>query len=153
LQPSGSIFTAFARKDKEPVSYSHCSHTNPQVCARLVQWLTESNRPLNIINDRALQDLLTAGRPSIQLPSRFTISRDIKASFEKCSDQIGKLLREYPGRLHFATDAWTLPNHRAFVAWTVHLEFNGEMLCFLLDIVELAEVCDIYLAVPSMRVF
>ncbi|KAG1808062.1 uncharacterized protein BJ212DRAFT_1281314 [Suillus subaureus] len=118
LQPSGSIFTAFARKDKEPVNYSHRSHTNPQV--RYVY-------------------LPTAGRPSIQLPSRFTISRDIKASFEKCSDRIGKLLREYPGRLHFATDAWTSPNHRAFVAWTVHLEFNGEMLCFLLDIVELAE--------------
>ncbi|KAG1777124.1 hypothetical protein EV702DRAFT_1197447 [Suillus placidus] len=74
--PSGSIFTAFARKDEEPVNYSHCSHTNPQVRARLVQWLTESNRFLNIINDRALRDLLTAGRPSIQLPSCFTISRD-----------------------------------------------------------------------------
>jgi hypothetical protein len=46
-------------------------------------------------------------------------------------------------RLHFATDSWTSPNHRAFIAWTVHLEYEGEMLAFLLDIVELPEVCQI----------
>jgi len=37
-------------------------------------------------------------------------------------------------------DAWTSPNHHAFVAWTIHLEYEGEMLAFLLDIVELLEV-------------
>jgi hypothetical protein len=48
-------------------------------------------------------------------------------------------LIEHSGRLHFATDAWTSNNHRAFVAWTVHLQHNGEMLCFLLDVVEVPE--------------
>jgi len=37
-------------------------------------------------------------------------------------------------------DAWTSPNHQAFVAWTVHLEHWGHMLTFLLNIVEVAEV-------------
>jgi hypothetical protein len=50
------------------------------------------------------------------------------------------MYEEYPGHLHFATDAWTSPNHRAFVAWTVYLEYNGEMLCFLLDIIKVPEV-------------
>jgi hypothetical protein len=45
----------------------------------------------------------------------------------------------HPGRLHFATDAWTSPNHRAFVAWTVHLEHQGDILAFLLDIVKIPE--------------
>ena len=49
-------------------------------------------------------------------------------------------LKDYPGRLHFATDAWTSPNHRAFVAWTVHLQQNGKMLAFLLDFLEVPEV-------------
>jgi len=40
-------------------------------------------------------------------------------------------------------DAWTSPNHRAFVTWTVHLEYEGQMLSFLLDVVELPEVCEI----------
>jgi hypothetical protein len=50
------------------------------------------------------------------------------------------LLQEHPGRLHFATDAWTSENHRAFVAWTVHFEYEGEMLSFLLDVIEVPEV-------------
>jgi hypothetical protein len=38
--------------------------------------------------------------------------------------------------LSFATDAWTSPNHKAFIAFTVHLEYNRELLEMLLDIVE-----------------
>jgi hypothetical protein len=53
------------------------------------------------------------------------------------------MYKDHPGRLHFATDAWTSPNHRAFVAWTVHLEYEGHPLSFLLDIVEVAEACDL----------
>ncbi len=37
-------------------------------------------------------------------------------------------------------DAWTSPNHKAFVALTVHLEKNGELLCMVLDVVEVAKV-------------
>jgi hypothetical protein len=76
----------------------------------------------------------------MHLPSPSTLSRDIQASYDKCRDRIAQILHEYPGRLHFATDAWTSPNHRAFVAWTVHLQHEGHMLCFLLDIVEVPEV-------------
>ena len=55
----------------------------------------------------------------------------------------GKILiedvpQEYDGALHFATDAWTSPNHRAFVAVTVHFEQQGTPVSFLLDVVELA---------------
>jgi hypothetical protein len=38
--------------------------------------------------------------------------------------------------LSFGTDAWSSPNHKAYVAITVHLEMNSELLCLLLDIVE-----------------
>ena len=47
--------------------------------------------------------------------------------------------KEYDGRLSFATDAWTSPNQRAFVAITVHLEHEGEPISMLLDIVEVAK--------------
>ena len=45
-------------------------------------------------------------------------------------------MQEYDGKLSFATDAWTSPNHKAFVAITVHLEHDGKPLAMLLDIVE-----------------
>jgi hypothetical protein len=47
-------------------------------------------------------------------------------------------LKEYEGVLSFATDAWTSPNNRAFIAVTVHLAVNGESICMLLDLVEVA---------------
>jgi hypothetical protein len=51
-----------------------------------------------------------------------------------------KLKRQkYDGRLNFATDAWTSPNQRAFVAITVHLEHDGVPISLLLDIVEVAK--------------
>ncbi|KAF8221742.1 hypothetical protein L208DRAFT_1062671, partial [Tricholoma matsutake] len=48
-------------------------------------------------------------------------------------------LKEHPGHVHFATNAWTSPNHRAFVAWTVHLHHEGHILTFLLNIMEVPE--------------
>ena len=40
--------------------------------------------------------------------------------------------------MSFATDAWTSPNQRAFVAITVHFHQKGEAISMLLDIVEVA---------------
>jgi hypothetical protein len=38
------------------------------------------------------------------------------------------------------TDAWTSPNHKAFVAFTVHLEQDGKPLVMLLDIVKVPKL-------------
>ncbi|KAG1895343.1 uncharacterized protein F5891DRAFT_960254, partial [Suillus fuscotomentosus] len=115
---NGSVFALFARNGKQLVKYLHHVHTNPEL------WYV----------------LLFTGRPNVTLPSNQTISRDINISFEKCRVRIAKLLQEHPGRIHFGTDAWTATNHHAFVAWTAHIEYEGIMLAFLLDIVEIPEV-------------
>jgi hypothetical protein len=49
------------------------------------------------------------------------------------------LVQETEGKLSFATDAWTSPNHKAYVALTVHLEHKGKPLCMVLDVVEVAK--------------
>jgi hypothetical protein len=41
--------------------------------------------------------------------------------------------------LNFATDAWTSPNHKAYVAITVHFQKDGVLVAMLLDLVEVAE--------------
>lgn len=41
--------------------------------------------------------------------------------------------------LNFATDAWTSPNNKAFMAITVHFEVDGVPISMLLDIVEVAQ--------------
>ncbi|KIK90253.1 hypothetical protein PAXRUDRAFT_152033, partial [Paxillus rubicundulus Ve08.2h10] len=111
---SGLIFVAFACQGQQPVNYTHRAH-------KLRSWLCE---------------LLCAGHPNIHLPSPDTLSCNIKMAFELCGQCVGKILRH----LHFAMDAWTSPNHWAFVVWTVHLEHEGKMFSFFLDIVEVAEV-------------
>jgi hypothetical protein len=40
--------------------------------------------------------------------------------------------------LNFATDAWTSPNHKAYVAVTIHFEKNGVLISMLLDLVQVA---------------
>ena len=49
------------------------------------------------------------------------------------------MLQEYEGQLNFATDAWTSPNHKAFVAFTVHFVHEGVPVSMLLDLVEVAK--------------
>jgi len=37
-------------------------------------------------------------------------------------------------------DAWTSPNHQAYVLLTTHFEHNGGLVCLILDVVEVAKV-------------
>ncbi|KAJ7200119.1 hypothetical protein GGX14DRAFT_372410 [Mycena pura] len=115
-QRDGNIFSAFARAGQRPVKVTHRgTHTEPE--------------------------FRCAGRPELKVPSRHTVARDLNAAYARCSDRVKNLLETYNGKLSFATDAWTSPNHRAFVAWTVHLQHEGQPLVFLLDIYEVPEVC------------
>ena len=38
--------------------------------------------------------------------------------------------------MNFATDAWTSPNHKAYVVFTTHFEHEGNPMSMLLDLVE-----------------
>jgi hypothetical protein len=42
--------------------------------------------------------------------------------------------------INFTTDAWTSPNHRAYIALCIHLEQKGRPFSMVLDIIEVAEV-------------
>jgi hypothetical protein len=126
------------------------------VCsAEIVRWIAESKRPFEIINDRGFQSLIKTGRPGYHIPSTDTVSRDTKRVFVQVRKRIAKMLQvllfkfmfhqrneltfthqEYDGALNFATDAWTSPNHRAYIAITVHFEQKGVPISMLLDLVE-----------------
>jgi len=57
-----------------------------------------------------------------------TCSCDIIAAYKKACKVVIKLLKDMPSHLHFDMDAWSSPNHHAFVAWTVQFEFQGDIL-------------------------
>ena len=52
-------------------------------------------------------------------------------------------LQDYGGSISFATDAWTSPNHYAYVALTAHFENQGQPIAIVLDIVEVAKVSEL----------
>ncbi|KAG6807412.1 hypothetical protein H0H92_007644 [Tricholoma furcatifolium] len=144
LSRNGSIFAAFARQGQQPVSISHralstdeTQHVSSFSLARIALWCAESNRPMKLVTDRQFTILMKAGRPGTSIPSPSTVSRDVKATFEVRIDEI---IRNHDGKVHFATDAWTSPNHRPMVAWTVHLHHQSNILIFLLDVVEVPTV-------------
>ena len=41
--------------------------------------------------------------------------------------------------MNFATDAWTSPNHKAYVAFMIHFAHNGAPISMLLDLVEVPQ--------------
>jgi hypothetical protein len=86
------VFTRTQKSGKKLSKLFYRTVLNPRHSAHLVKWITKNNRPVNIINDRELHSLLTAGQPSVELPSNQTILHNINASFERCWGRISKLL-------------------------------------------------------------
>lgn len=92
---------------------------------------------------------MKTGRPDYYIPSAATVSRDVKHVFAKCRTRIAKLLREYDGDLHFATDAWTSPYQKAYVGITVHFQKDGHPIALVLDVVEVPKVRYMFDCIPN----
>jgi hypothetical protein len=134
------------------------SHIIQYTCrAEIVRWVSESKRPFQIVKDRGFQSLMKTGRPEYHIPSPETVSRDVRNVFVNVRKRIAKMLKvssvkdflikkkthvwdsqEHDCALNFGTDAWTSPNHKAYVAVTVHFENAGVPVSMLLEIVEVA---------------
>ena len=120
--------------------------------AEIVCWVAESSWPLNIVKDCGFQSLMKTGCPEYWILSPSTAPQDVKLVFAKTQNQIARMLKvswhnstqpvsltcskEHLGALSFATDTWSSPNHKAYVAVTVHFEQDSIPISMLLDIVE-----------------
>ncbi|KAG2040592.1 hypothetical protein BDR03DRAFT_857502 [Suillus americanus] len=137
---NGSITALFEPKGKGQVTYSHRQHTRAETRAEIVKWVAESLCPFEIVKDQGFQSLMKTGRPEYYLPLPNTISRDVRVVFVRTHERIAKMIKEYAGKLNFTMDGWTATNHRAFIAFLVHLEHNGVLLTFPLDIIGVPKV-------------
>ncbi|KAE9402475.1 hypothetical protein BT96DRAFT_937132 [Gymnopus androsaceus JB14] len=82
------------------------------------------------------------GWPDRYIPSKETVSRDIKHLYNKTKEKLAKELQEYEGELPIAIDCWTLPNHQACMSVMVANLQKGsdgkeELVTHQLDFVEL----------------
>jgi hypothetical protein len=81
---------------------------------------------------------MKTGQPEYYIPSPETVSHNVKKVFIQCCTRVAKMLQEHDGALSFATEAWISPNHKAYVAVTVHFKWDGVLVAMLLDLVEVA---------------
>ena len=90
----------FEQTGKGKVSYSHRQHTKQETRyefllhhattpttfiftrAKIVRWITESMRPFNIVEDRGFKCLMKTERPEHYIPSRVTVTHDMKQVFK-----------------------------------------------------------------------
>ncbi len=125
-----------------------------------VRWATESSCPFQIINNPSFHMLMKTGRPDCYIPLTKTLSYNVKNIFVYVCRHISKMLKvisvcifhskgwidlpytiyqNFNGKLNFATDAWSSPNYKAYIAFTVHFENHGKPMLMLLNIIEVAQ--------------
>ncbi len=61
--------------------------------AEFVRWVSENNRPFQIVNDGRFRSLMKTGRPECYIPSAETLSRDVKNVFVRVRGRIAKGLQ------------------------------------------------------------
>lgn len=152
---NGKITGSFERK-KGKETYSHTQHTKTETkCVSLIStalqiltstrfeiaiWVCQDNRPFTIVKDTGFLRLMKTGRPGYYIPSSSTVSRDVKRIFTRTRKRIARMLQEC-NRVNFQMDAWTSPNHKAYLGITVTFEREGTITTLVLDLVEVAKVC------------
>jgi hypothetical protein len=83
---------------------------------------------------------MKTGCPEYYIPSASTVSCDVRPVFARTCECVAKILKDYKGNISFTTDAWTSPNHYAYIALTAHLEAQGQPMSIVFDIVEVPKV-------------
>ncbi|KIK18569.1 hypothetical protein PISMIDRAFT_14278, partial [Pisolithus microcarpus 441] len=120
----GDLFRGTLADDQPMETQLNAMHQKAHILASLGQ-------PLN--------NSLIAIAMVISLPQSYSTLRTILGNVTGKGYPHGSRVREYDGRISFTTDAWTAPNHKAYVAFCVHLEQEGVPLSFPLDIVEVVK--------------
>ncbi|KAL1690457.1 hypothetical protein GGG16DRAFT_55660, partial [Schizophyllum commune] len=140
LKFSGKLTVAFARQGKGKITYSTRQHTKTETKAEIVKWMAQSFRPFSLVEDDGFKTLMKTGRPEYYLPSRSTVSRDVKRVFARSRSRVARFLQDYEGDLSFQTDMWTSPNHIPYMGTTVTFEHKGSPVTIVLDVVQVAKV-------------
>ena len=126
--------------------------------AQIVQLVLKSVFPFKIVEEWGFLLMVKAGLPNYYLPSTSNASSNICIVFAWTSTCIRQMLqvsvsnkikanREWPtGKIEthwpdkFLMDAWTLPNHYAYVAVMAQLVVWDLLICIVLNIIELPMV-------------
>jgi hypothetical protein len=119
---------------------------------KLALWVSRRHRPFAIVEDDKLIDIFMDLNNKVEVPSRSTVSRDVKEIFHISRARVASMLQvchvhhyhhfltkrpqAYPGKVHICLDGWTSPQVIAFIGATVHWVVNGRMQSLILDFIK-----------------
>lgn len=63
------------------------------VRAEIVHWVSESQRPFEIVGDHRFLSLMKTGRPGYHLPHPRTVAHDVRQVFSRTKQQIAEMLQ------------------------------------------------------------
>ncbi|PBK96080.1 hypothetical protein ARMGADRAFT_925171, partial [Armillaria gallica] len=150
---NGSIVSMLKRFGSKIISYSTHPHTKMETQAEIVRWCAESLQPFNVVADCGFKSLMKTSWPEHYLPHPKTMSWDMKTYNIIARHELTIITQKLNGLLSFATDAWMLPNHQAYVASTVHfMHDDGTPTRMVLDFIEVPKVRRTYLALNNMLI-
>jgi hypothetical protein len=120
---------------------------------KLTIWVVHHHQPFAIVENDELIDIFMDLNNKVEVPSRFTVSRDVKEIFDMSRVKVAAILKvcalifhfdlalissqTYLGKLHLCADGWTSPNVISFIGLTVHWAgTDGNIGSTILDFVK-----------------
>ena len=99
-----------------------CGKRTGRMNLLIVRWLWRNLRPLDIVNDEGLQDLLRFFEPGYNLPSRTFVAAQLKMRYAAAHNRLKEVLRvEGEAGLSLTSDIWTSRATEAYNTITCHL--------------------------------
>lgn len=102
----------------------------------LALWCSRCHRPFAIVEDPELHVLLCMLYPKVEVPSRKTVSRDVRKIVEDACEHVKAKLLGLPGKVYICVDGWTSPNVIAFLDVTVHWQEGSKIQHLILDFIK-----------------
>ena len=91
------------------------------ITERILDWVVGSLRPLSVVEDNGLIDLVKFLEPEYKMPSRTHIVKLLDKRHSSCKSEMKSLLKsEGAAGVSLTTDGWTSTSTQSFVTHTVH---------------------------------
>ncbi|KAL1940908.1 hypothetical protein VTO73DRAFT_7544 [Trametes versicolor] len=126
--PEGELISAYAHG---------VTYTPARLRFLLAMWCARRHRPFRLIEDPELCEILHMLYDKVDIPSRWTISRDIRLLHVDARTRVVIYLLALGGKIHLCVDGWTSPNVISFLGITAHWVLDGRVRHIILDFIRL----------------
>ncbi|CAG8826013.1 6544_t:CDS:2, partial [Gigaspora margarita] len=84
------------------------------------KWIINQQRPLSIVENTELIEILQYLNPTVQLVKADTIKKTIMMLYSLGKQELRTYLFNISSKLSFMLDLWTSPNNKSYISATAH---------------------------------